>query len=402
MDRGPFKGPYEGPSVLHLPKAISLNVPQIYIAAINGHVPRDMVQCLSAFINCCYIVRRNAIAARDIARFEEFLADFHRLREVFITEGVRKSISLPRQHALMHYTNAIELFGSPNGTCSSQTEAKHIPVVKEPWRRSSRNKPLPQMLKTINRLDKLAAIRSIFKDRGMLAGGIVEHTALQVDGDLPPILPWNGVAGNREDSGQDGDDITTDAGPASGPRMETMIWLAARHRKSQRASETECLSMCSEREYPTSLQALATFINQPDFPSALRDYIHQQNHPDSDRPRPPDDSFDGPIRVFHSATIQFYAPSDLCGTGGMHREVLRANPSYCGKKRFDTVLVSVGNNDDQVAMRGLMVTRVRLFFSYFDSYHKKDMPCALVTWFIHPGDNPEHDKDTGMWKVAPE
>jgi hypothetical protein len=71
-------------------------------------------------------------------------------------------------------------------------------------------------------------------------------------------------------------------------------------------------------------------------------------------------------------------------------------------KHFDTVLVSVGNDDDQVAMQGLMVTRVRLLFSYFDSYHKKDMPCALVTWFIHPGNNPKCDKDTGMWKVAPE
>jgi hypothetical protein len=133
MDRGPFKGPYEGPSVPLLLKAISLNVPQIYIMAINGHVPRDMVQCLLAFINCCYIVCRNAITARDITCFEEFLANFHCLQEIFITEGIRKSISLPWQHALMHYTNAIELFGSPNGTCSSQTEAKHIPVVKEPW-----------------------------------------------------------------------------------------------------------------------------------------------------------------------------------------------------------------------------------------------------------------------------
>lgn len=134
----------------------------------------------------------------------------------------------------------------------------------------------------------------------------------------------------------------------------------------------------------------------------LREYIHQQNHPNSDHPRPQDDTFDGPIRVFHSATIQYYAPSDLCGAGGMHREVLRANPSCGGMKRFDTVLVSMGDDDDRAPMRGLLVARIWLLFSYFNPYQGKDIPCALVTWFIHPGDSPERDKDTGMWRVVPE
>ena len=74
--------------------------------------------------------------------------------------------------------------------------------------------------------------------------------------------------------------------------------------------------MTVEHGYPTSLTALATVVHQPDFPSALQTFMHQQNHPDS--LAPPDDSFDGPIRIFHSATVQFYAPSDLCGTGGMY------------------------------------------------------------------------------------
>jgi hypothetical protein len=163
---------------------------------------------------------------------------------------------------------------------------------------------------------------------------------------------------------------------------------------------TECSFVYSERGYPTNLTTLATFINQPDFPSALREYIHQRNHPKSNCPTPQDDSFNGPIHVFHSATIQFYAPSDLCGAGGMHREVLRANPSCSGMKRFDTVLVSM--DGDSTAIGGLLVARLWLLFSYFDPYRRKDISCALVTWFVHPGDSPERDKETGMWKVVPE
>ena len=42
--------------------------------------------------------------------------------------------------------------------------------MKEPWRRSSRFEVLSQMLLTNQRLDKLAAARVDFADRGMLQG----------------------------------------------------------------------------------------------------------------------------------------------------------------------------------------------------------------------------------------
>ncbi|KAK7007132.1 hypothetical protein R3P38DRAFT_2554040, partial [Favolaschia claudopus] len=84
--------------------------------------------------------------------------------------GVRIDISLPRQHSLVHYPRSVYLFGSPNGLCSSITESKHIKAVKEPWRRSSRFNALSQMLRTLTRLDKVAALKSDFTRRGMMTG----------------------------------------------------------------------------------------------------------------------------------------------------------------------------------------------------------------------------------------
>ncbi|KAJ7839437.1 hypothetical protein B0H14DRAFT_1068955 [Mycena olivaceomarginata] len=60
-------------------------------------------------------------------------------------------------------------FGAPNGICSSITESKHIKAVKEPWRRLSCYQALSQMLTINERLDKLAAARVDFIERGMLA-----------------------------------------------------------------------------------------------------------------------------------------------------------------------------------------------------------------------------------------
>jgi hypothetical protein len=58
---------------------------------------------------------------------------------------------------------------------------KHIRAVEEPWRRSSRNEALGQMLVTNQRLDQLAAAQTEFRSCGMLQGTCLSNT-LQVLG----------------------------------------------------------------------------------------------------------------------------------------------------------------------------------------------------------------------------
>ena len=86
------------------------------------------------------------------------------------------------------------------------------------------------MLKTINRMDKLAAIRSVFRDQGMLSGSIIDHMTRQAVGLLPPALPWNRTMADEDDGSGIGE---RDMGPAFGLQTETIVWLAARHRKFQ-------------------------------------------------------------------------------------------------------------------------------------------------------------------------
>ena len=84
---------------------------------------------------------------------------------------------------MVHYHHNIKNFGAPNGLCSSITESKHIAAVKRPWRRSSRYKALPQILKINERLDKLAAAKADFASRGMLAGSPLAAAILSALGD---------------------------------------------------------------------------------------------------------------------------------------------------------------------------------------------------------------------------
>lgn len=106
------------------------------------------------------------------------------------------------------------------------------------------------------------------------------------------------------------------------------------------------------------------------------------------------------VSVYHSATATFRAPSNPSGPGGMYRETIRSTPSWSKASipgpRRDCVFVDMGDSNS-VGMKGLLVARVYLFFSF--SYNGISYPCALVHWF---STSDEPDPDTRMWIVQPE
>jgi hypothetical protein len=186
---------------------------QVYLPAIAGHVPAQMVRALGAFLDFCYLVRRSVHTEASLAAVDDALARFQRDRVIFEVEGVcPDGISLPRQHSLVHYRWVIEQFGSLNGLCSSITESKHIKAVKEPWRRSNHYQALGQMLLTNQRLDKLAASRVDFMERGMLGHEIHPPADLTEAAPIPLDVQLSGA----------------DAGAVVGPRVSAEVTLAIR------------------------------------------------------------------------------------------------------------------------------------------------------------------------------
>ena len=149
---------------------IQLTIKQVYLPAIEGYVPNEMVKALQAFLEFCYIARRNVHDTQSINELEDALQHYHHFCKIFLDTRVRTGFNLPHQHTLIHYAKAICLFGSPNGLCSSITKSKHIKAIKEPWQWSSCFNALGQMLLTNQRIDKLAAARADFMKQGMLQG----------------------------------------------------------------------------------------------------------------------------------------------------------------------------------------------------------------------------------------
>lgn len=103
------------------------------------------------------------------------------------------------------------------------------------------------------------------------------------------------------------------------------------------------------------------------------------------------------IKLFKSATALYHAPSDVSGVAGMHREVIRATPSWKhGPPRHDCVFVEL---DSKVAgFEGMNVAQVQMFLSF--KYDGVDYKAALVRWLEKYGAEP--CSITGLWQVRPD
>ncbi|EIW85634.1 hypothetical protein CONPUDRAFT_118570 [Coniophora puteana RWD-64-598 SS2] len=359
---------------------------KVYLPAIEGHVPDDMVRAMRAFLEFCYIVRHNSLTDKDILNLQRTLEEFHRYRTIFEESGATASLSLPRQHSLAHYVFLIQQFGAPNGLCSSITESKHIEAVKEPWRRSSRFNALGQMLLTNQRLDKIKAVRLNFEARGMLDSGFfsAELRALQ---QLSQV----------EDPPDEGPSSSTGHG---GLQIHEPVSCSVRDPEDEEEEPAvDGTTLMAE----VNLAAKSSeYLDVPNLKRLTRRFLHSQLGSDSTRRTvrsvPPQDLPNLPdrLRVYDSAVSVFRAPSDLSGSGGLKRERIRSVPLWRNEaRRRDCAFVVT--RPDVSGIFSMEVARVLAFFSF--RYMDHAYPCVVVHWYKWFGE--DRDELTGMYMVQP-
>ncbi|KAF8451037.1 hypothetical protein L210DRAFT_3609213 [Boletus edulis BED1] len=354
---------------------------KVYLNAIEGYIPDNMMCTFRAFLEFCYIALHNIITEDMLKDLGDTLEHFHKYREIFIATNVRSNFALPRQHAMKHYPEFIRLFGAPNGLCSSITESKHIKAVKRPYRRSNKFNALKQMLLTNQRIDKLAASLVDFTAHGMLIEpSVMSHLRYFENGRWSIATVTNDVnqqaghAEEEEEERDEGEESDDEGGAVEG---EQSI-LKHKH--------------CEERHRARTVPDLAEELDIPELPTLIRRFLYDQLHPDADVPLRQMPVYGGRLNVFHSAMATFFAPSDPSGIGGMYREHIRATPSWRrGAARYDTVLVDSDYSPNSI--NGMEVARVLCFFSI--PYSNKTFPYALVHWYKQIGSQP--DNATGLW-----
>ncbi|KAH9913704.1 uncharacterized protein BXZ73DRAFT_92935 [Epithele typhae] len=363
---------------------------KVFLPAIAGHVPVDVVQCVKTFLDFCYIARRPSHDSNSIHAMEELLVRFHDLRTVFKDAGVRDDFELPRQHALVHFPRMIRQFGSPNGVCSTITESKHIPAVKKPWRESNRRNPLEQILLKLVRKSKLASARVNYGRHGMINGDVLSDALRNLD---------------LEDAASDDSDVEDVLDPE---QLEDALFRELAAQAAAGDVPQAEVTLSAWPAYKKRAHVVAQILQQPRLVEMLRRFLYAQlnldnpdaeNHANVDLLQCPFLHARTLLSVYHSATAVFYAPSDVANPGGMTREMIRSTPRWWkGHARYDTVLVNLGGDAVHAeTIDGMMVARVHAFVSV--PYDGNTYECAIVRWYVR---EEQIDLATGMWIVHPE
>ncbi|KAF8124221.1 hypothetical protein EV363DRAFT_1403324 [Boletus edulis] len=399
-------------------RRITVALMKVYLNAVEGYIPDTILYCnmmhtFRAFLEFCYIARHNIITEDMLKDLGDTLECFHKYHEIFIATNVRSNFVLPQQHAMKHYPELICLFGAPNGLCSSITESKHIKAVKRPYQRSNKFNALKQMLLTNQRIDKLAASLVDFTAHGMLiepsAMSHLQYFEKQHNADSDEDAHGghgadsndvNQQAGHakeeEEEEHDEGEESDDKGGAVEGEQVLCDIRLARMICECIFPTNKPILKHCEEHHRARTVPDLAEELDIPELPTLIRCFLYDQLHPDADVPLRQMPVYGGRLNVFHSAMATFFAPSDPSGIGGMHREHIRATPSWrCGAARYDTILVDSDYSPNSI--NSMEVAQVLCFFSI--PYSNKTFPCALVHWYKQIGSQP--DNATGLWMVCP-
>jgi hypothetical protein len=408
-----------------------------------------MVCTVRAFLEFCYTARRAYLTDTHLDAMDDALKRFHQNRRIFLADEEDEddedpNLTLPRQHSMVHYRNMTESFGSAGGLCSSITESKHISAVKETWRRSNRNDPLAQMILANQRLSKLAELRRVLQENGLLEGNLFEHVLAEMEaaarhgarhesvalsddhhewaGILDSSDPMladptsdgekttsassdedSGLDDNQEDSSDRGSDENhsddDQDGPIDDERTSSHVFMARRSRMYSCSVllNSSCLSF-SGRNYPRRLAQLQDHLELP-LVHLCDEFLaqHLAQHM-ADKLPPPIETVGAAnacVWVFDGAVALFHAPSDPSGIHGMKRERIHCTQQWRSRgPREDCMLVAV---DPEDAMDGLQAARVKLFFSL--EYEEEMFHCALVHWYDDYSE--DLDSDTGMRVIVP-
>ncbi|KAL6305481.1 hypothetical protein BKA93DRAFT_215735 [Sparassis latifolia] len=87
---------------------------KVYLPAIAEYVSEDMVQAIQAFLDFCYIARRNVHTEQTLDALQDALDRFHYYRKIFETCGIDLTVS--------HFLGSI-LSATSTGSQSGNSQA---------------------------------------------------------------------------------------------------------------------------------------------------------------------------------------------------------------------------------------------------------------------------------------
>jgi len=131
------------------------NMAKILLGCLVGRMPERGIAAVTALLDFIQLAQYTAHDSFTLGYLQDALSRFHENREYFILTGVRDNFNIPKFHSLLHYIEAIELFGTTDNYNTEMFERLHIDFAKHGWRASNQRDEFPQMIRWLSRQEKV-------------------------------------------------------------------------------------------------------------------------------------------------------------------------------------------------------------------------------------------------------
>ncbi|KAF8593456.1 hypothetical protein BDV93DRAFT_482428 [Ceratobasidium sp. AG-I] len=295
----------------------------------------DVARVVRTILEFTYRAHASRMTEEDVDQLDLALQEFHQFKNVLIREGIYESDvrfdKIAKLHQMLHYPAAICEMGTPDNYSTESPEHLHIECAKRPFRASNKVRPMPQMVRFMERYEAIRMHRSrmnTYLGQTDTAGGEREPRRSRViyeeDGEGDSADSGFGDAGDNDDH--------TRARPSGGRMLG--IDIVAKHEATDllRTLHSYLRNHATRQNLPTAF--LPTLHHRYDVWRRL--YLHHQPLP-----------FDPE----HS-----------------QRDVIRAHPaSQYNDAHFDVVLILTRPSEDGIYC--YYAARVRAIFGLPKSFH---------------------------------
>ena len=101
---------YEGRSFKQWMGDDSKALMKVFLLAIAGLVPEQMVRALSAFLEFCYLVCQSQIDEDVLIKIDAAIERYHIERKIFVDCGIWSDFNLPQQHSFALLSSHTEVW----------------------------------------------------------------------------------------------------------------------------------------------------------------------------------------------------------------------------------------------------------------------------------------------------
>ena len=155
------------------------NIAKILLGCLIGCMPSQGIVAVTTLLDFIYLAQYPAHDSDTLGYLQGALDQFHKNCAYFTMTGIRKDFNIPKFHSLLHYIEAIELFGTTDNYNTEMFEWLHIDFAKQGWRASNQRDEFPQMIQWLSRQEKVISFEFHQKNLQQTQANMDSETVLQ-------------------------------------------------------------------------------------------------------------------------------------------------------------------------------------------------------------------------------